>query len=398
MRRAKRFDIIFLGGGLANGLAAYRLAMAKPQTKMLVLEEQQTLGGHHTWCFHESDLAGLPTPWPRDLADQSWDSYDVRFPNLKRTLNSRYYTLRSATFHKKIMDQIGGHCRLGVKVTQIYEDQVFLNTGEVISGSIIVDGRGITNSDSPQAYQKFLGRYLELATPHGLERPVLMDTCVDQHGEYRFVYLLPVSATEILVEDTYYSNSALLDEESLRTRIDAYVKAQGWHVAAIIEEESGVLPLPFWSHRSGVTSRRLGRAPISRFEHASVIPSGMRAGLFHPTTGYSFPAALQFAEAIAKCNDLTSPKTRAALMYHIEDHQQRGTFYRRLNNMMFIGAKPDQRRRILEQFYGRGEGLIQRFYAHRSTRLDKLRMLIGVPPIPAKRGIQTFFQPVEVES
>ena len=50
-------DLVLVGGGLANCLIAYRLAERRPDLHILILERGPTLGGHHTWSFHEHDLS-----------------------------------------------------------------------------------------------------------------------------------------------------------------------------------------------------------------------------------------------------------------------------------------------------------------------------------------------------
>src|SRR5690606_7334298 len=97
---------------------------------------------------------------------------------------------------------------------------------------------------------------------------------------YRFVYTLPLSDTRLLVEDTYYSLSPALEVERLRGRIDAYLKARGLYPEELEREEAGVLPVvkggsvdALWSMQPGVPKL------------------GLRAGFFHPTTGYTLPDA-----------------------------------------------------------------------------------------------------------
>jgi lycopene beta-cyclase len=63
-------------------------------------------------------------------------------------------------------------------------------------------------------------------------------------------------------------------------------------------------------------------------------------------------------------------------------HWRRGKYLRALSAMLFAGAKPAQRHRVLERFYTLDQRLIERFYAGRMTALDKARVLIGKPPIP----------------
>ena len=57
-------------------------------------------------------------------------------------------------------------------------------------------------------------------------------------------------------------------------------------------------------------------------------------------------------------------------------------YFRLLNRMLFLAGRPDERWRVMQRFYRLPEGLIQRFYAGRLTRLDKLRIVSGKPPVP----------------
>ena len=67
---------------------------------------------------------------------------------------------------------------------------------------------------------------------------------------------------------------------------------------------------------------------------------------------------------------------------HARSLWKRRAFYRMLAAMLFSAAHPQERYRVLERFYTLPEGLIERFYAARSTRFDRLRVLAGKPPVP----------------
>ena len=55
--------------------------------------------------------------------------------------------------------------------------------------------------------------------------------------------------------------------------------------------------------------------------------------------------------------------------------------------MLFDAADPSERYRIFERFYTLPEPLIERFYAAKSSPLDKLRILSGKPPVPIRSAV-----------
>jgi lycopene beta-cyclase len=209
-----------------------------------------------------------------------------------------------------------------------------------------------------------------------------MDASVRQEDGYRFVYLLPFGPRELLIEDTYYSDGAALDRDALRARVSAYAAERGWEIARVIREEEGVLPIAlggdiaaFWED---------GDAGVPRV--------GMRAALFHPTTGYSFPDAVRVADLVAAADRPDAGLLYDVLRSHSEAQWRRRGFYRMLNRMLFLAAEPDRRYRVLERFYRLDEALVARFYAADSTFADKARILIGKPPVPVGRALSALMK------
>jgi lycopene beta-cyclase len=204
-----------------------------------------------------------------------------------------------------------------------------------------------------------------------------MDATVEQFGAYRFVYLLPFDDRTVLVEDTYYADQPNLDRPALKQRIDDYVRSRGWTIEAVVAEEEGVLPIAldgdidaFWADGP----------PVAR--------AGLLAGLFHPVTGYSLPDAVRLARMIAEQEDLSSAALRRLTESHSKDLWRGRAFYRLLNRMLFRAARPDERWRVFQRFYGLSDGVLRRFYAGTSTMLDKLRILTGKPPVPFGRALR----------
>ena len=205
-----------------------------------------------------------------------------------------------------------------------------------------------------------------------------MDARVRQHGAYRFVYTLPLGAEELFVEDTYYADDPVLDRNALSGRIDRYCEAAGWH-GDILGGETGVLPVitggDLAAHR-----RDLGPPGVVR--------TGARGGFVHPLTSYTLPFAVANALVLAREARLPGEQLAALFDKRARDHWRAMRFYRSLGRMLFDAAQPEERYRVFERFYRLREPLVERFYAGRTTRLDKLRILSGKPPVSVFAAIR----------
>jgi lycopene beta-cyclase len=379
MERVRQCDLAIVGGGLAGGLIALAMAKRRPDARVLLIEAGDSIGGNHVWSFFDSDIAPADRPLVVPLVAHMWDGYHALFPGHRRRLDARYHSITSDKFDRVVRAALPDASILtGRKAIGVGPRAVVFADGLRIEASGVIDTRGAGDlSLLDLGWQKFLGQELVLTAPHGLRRPVVMDATVDQLDGYRFVYLLPFGADRLFVEDTYYSDTPGIDRDLLATRIAAYVASRGWAIARVAKEESGALPVvlggdfeAYW--RSG---------------GAGVAKAGMRAGLFHPTTGYSLPDAVRAARIVTDLRDLSADTLHAALHdFAATTWAQRG-FYRLLDRMLFRAARPAERYRILERFYRLDESLVRRFYAAQSTRMDKARILAGRPPVPIGRAV-----------
>lgn len=352
--------LVIAGGGLAGCLTALALAKLRPDVPFLLTEQSDGFGGDHIWSFFDADVAPDDRWLIEPIIAKSWDGYDIRFPQRTRTLPTRYNSIRSDLLHALMRERLRpDQYRLGERAERID-----------------IDARGAGNLEALDlGWQKFVGREYRLARPHGLTRPIVMDACVDQADGYRFVYCLPFAEDRLLIEDTYYSTDPALDRAEIGARIEAYAATQGWTLAALEHEETGVLPVAmggdfeaFWPE-SDATAR-----------------IGLKGGFFHPTTGYSLPDAVRIAMLIARQQDFAALpqvlRTEAKRLW-----KARG-FYRLLDKMLFRAAPPAERYRVLQHFYRLPPDLVERFYAAKSTLGDKARILSGRPPVPIGRALK----------
>lgn len=373
-----RPPLVLVGAGLASAIIAQRLARRPDAPAILILERDDTPFGNHTWSFHDADISPSSRAWIDPMIAHRWEGQSVRFQGHQRDLPSRYASLTSVSVREAIGNLKTVTLRTSATVTALFANAVTFEDGAMQAASCVIDCRGYRPSPSMVlGYQKFVGLEVELSAPHGLAHPVIMDATVDQKDGYRFVYLLPLSPTCVLIEDTRYSASADLDDTVLADDIEAYVARQQWTILRVVRTERGVLPIVlaqdverFWSERP-----------------ADIPQAGLRAGLFHPTTGYSLPDAVRVAELVADHWPAGSQKLAQAIRAHSVRQHKTQRFYRLLNRMLFLAARPDRRHLVLERFYKLPTPLIERFYAGQTTRSDMLRILTGKPPVPLHRAL-----------
>lgn len=371
-------DVLLIGGGLANSLIAWRLAQVRPSLRVMVVERDARLGGNHTWCCHAGDLSSTARAWLEPLIAHSWRSHAVRFPRYSRILSGGYLALTSSRLHDWVTALVGpASLRLGCSVRSLDAGGAELDSGERVEARVVIDGRGWPGARGLDVrFQKFLGLELELAEPHRLPRPVLMDATVSQLDGYRFVYVLPFGPRRVLVEDTRYSDGPRLATGRLREATLDYVAEQGWRPVAVEREEVGVLPVAL----GGDPERFLG-------PDDGVARVGLRGALFHPTTGYSLPDAVHVASAIAAEPLDDGPALAARVRRHSLATWRRRGFFRFLNRMLFQAAAPEQRYRVMQRFYRLDAGLIDRFYADELRYRDRVRLLTGRPPVPIAQAL-----------
>jgi lycopene beta-cyclase len=148
-------------------------------------------------------------------------------------------------------------------------------------------------------------------------------------------------------------------------------------VQELIREETGVLPIvldgdlaAFWPAADGVPR------------------SGLRAGLFHHTTGYSLPQAAALAHDLPAQARLQSASIAPWIRSRVQSRWREQRIFRLLNRLLFLAAAPAERYRVLQHFYRLPEPIIERFYAGRLRGRDALRILSGTPPVPVNRALR----------
>lgn len=281
----KHFDYIFTGTGLATLMVLYKMVLSGKFSgkTILLLDHDSKKTNDRTWCFWEKD----ENIW-NSIVSKKWDSALFANENFKRDLALKpyqYNQIRGLDFYNLVFTAISKHQNitfLNEKVTDINElkTHVFVGTEvnrytcDYLFNSIYTKAFAQNQTKYPVLQQHFIGWFVKSETEiFNPEQAVFMDFSVEQRGNTRFMYVLPTSKTEALVEYTLFSEN-LLSAAEYENEIQIYLKNLGADQYKIVEREQGSIPMtcyPFWKKN---TKR--------------VLNIGTAGGWTKASTGYTF--------------------------------------------------------------------------------------------------------------
>jgi lycopene beta-cyclase len=281
----KHFDYIFTGTGLASLMTVYKMILSGKfaDKSILLLDQDVKKTNDRTWCFWEKG----ESTWD-SVIFKKWDFALFATENFKRDLALKpyqYSQIRGIDFYDFVFKVISKQPNItffNEKVTDIneLETHVFVGTEQNrftcnhLLNSIYTKAFAERQNKYPVLQQHFVGWFVkaenEIFDP---EKVTFMDFSVEQKGNTRFMYVLPISKTEALVEYTLFSEN-LLSKEEYENEIQIYLKNLGADQYEVFEKEQGSIPMtcyPFWEKN---TKR--------------VLNIGTAGGWTKASTGYTF--------------------------------------------------------------------------------------------------------------
>ena len=281
----KQYDYIFTGAGLSALMTVYKMVVSgKFQNKrILLLDENAKQTNDRTWCFWTREA----TLWDSAVS-KKWDSALFANVHFQRKLEYQYNKIQGLDFYNQVFKLIATEKNIDFvqeKVLEIEESEsIVLVKTETQSfscsqlfNSIYNPSLVINQSKYPLLQQHFVGWFIQTEVPvFNPEQATFMDFSVAQKGNTRFMYVLPTSETEALLEYTLFSKD-LLSKKEYETEIESYIQKLGIQNYQIVEKEAGTIPMtcyPFWKHNT-----------------QNVINIGTAGGWTKASTGFTFKNA-----------------------------------------------------------------------------------------------------------
>src|SRR4051794_26077219 len=336
---------LILGAGLGSLALADALLDEGVSGPVVLVDRRTSWPRDRTWCFWDVDVpyAGLAT--------HRWDEWEVVTEHGTATHHSArhpYLRLPADAFYGHVLGRLKRdprvELRTGVSIASVEEART------LAPGATVHDARGPAAPPAGALAQRFLGLEVRTETPRFTPgRATLMDFRVGQDGGLHFVYVLPFSAHEALVEDTWFAVEPVAEARH-RAEIATWIDAP----FEVLHEERGVLPM---------TPVAAGPAAVG----------GLRA-----SSGYAFARTVRHARALARAAAGGDPRPRAG---SARWDRLDAVFLRALD--ADPEAFPERFRRLVARTPA---GAFARFMTDASTIVDEAAIVAALPKVPFARA------------
>lgn len=257
-----KYDYIFSGLGLSAMMIVVKMVEAGilDDKKILIIEPDDKNLNDRTWCFWEEEEGS----WD-NILKHKWSKafYKDEFVKIDCLNGSFYKMIESKSFYDYYKKTIQGYSVNWVKEnvislgetsnSVIVKTEVSNYSGFYLFNSVLDYQVLKKQSKFPLLQQHFVGWFIKSDKAcFNSQEALFMDFSVPQKGNTRFMYVLPVSEKEALIEYTLFS-SDVLGLEEYEFEINNYLKNIGIDSFEIIAKEKGNIPMttfPFWNNNT----------------------------------------------------------------------------------------------------------------------------------------------------
>lgn len=376
------YDFLFIGLGASNSLALIALLKnnAFLEKKIAIIEQSEKNENDKTYCFWAQPNDNIVL----DLAPIISHRYDFLRVNqslLQNIENQPYYYIKSIDLYKYTLEQCN---RLAIP---IYRDEVG-NILDVGSNYVIETNKGVVHAkyvfDSRPPliqtlgkndiflHQSFYGLHIRFSRDVFQKDAFdMMNFNVEQHNYTQFIYLLPFSSREALIELTRFGAE----------KIDVHYAKEILHKQLINEygdyeavgDEIGSIPMTTFVNKPNPSM--------------GIINMGASANLIKPSTGYAFKNMYDNAQRLAE-NIKKLDKTGTAKLNHpLKPSKKRFLFYDRLLLIILL-RWPNQGKRIFSSLYKtQSIQTIFLFLDEKTSLFQELKIFASLPILPFLKAL-----------
>ncbi len=361
-----KLKLTVIGGGCAGFQLLYHLSKQPtwPESAVTLLYDDDHL--QRSWCYWSDEAIPL-----QHLVSKSWHKVHFKSSDFSKTesiLPYGYHYIPGEDFFnyfkqeflpqqsnitavKACVDRV----ERGQYAFQVHANEEIWPSDQVFSNIAHADHR----HTSGQLWQHFRGWFIRAdSAVFDATAITLMDFSVQQGNAVRFMYVLPFTDKEALVEITVLS-AEVYGQETYDDLLKTYMNDNFAGITYTIERtETGKIPMT--------------DAPFSRFGKTGEVLIGTAAGMVKATTGYAFHRISKDSRGIA-----TNLATSSALPWM--GTKGRFKFYDRLL-LSIIREKPALGKDIFSRlFFKTPYKTILKFLDEETTIWEEIRIFAALP-------------------
>jgi len=290
------YDYIICGGGCSGLSLAFQINQLQELRgkRILIVEREIKDKNDRTWCFWES----INGPF-QDIVHHQWDNAWFLSPKFSRLLTLAPYAykmIKSNHFYEFVKDRLSLNPNIHFLTGEVLELDAKSDSVLVRTSSGKFECQWVFNSIPPQVEKKENHHYLLQHFKGWVIRtkekafnpfqPTLMDFRIEQKSECRFMYVLPTTEYEALVEFTIFSENHLQADEyeaQLSDYIRNYLLLDQFE---IVHQEFGSIPM--------------FSEPFDKSQGDRVVNIGTAGGQTKASTGYTFTRIQRHSKQLAQ--------------------------------------------------------------------------------------------------
>lgn len=282
-----QYDFIIIGAGAAGLMMADGMGKdpAFKDKSILLLDKDDKKTNDRTWCYWEQGSGPFDS-----ILYKTWDHVYVSGNQLTKSFPIAPYSykmIRGIDFYETFIHRIESYPNVVFSQETVVEiidhgnSNVKVSTGQhTYEATQVFDSRFLYKKIQqapkyPILQQHFIGWFLKTEDPvFNDSQATFMDFSLEQKGNTRFMYVLPFSKTEALVEYTLFSFSPLPESEyenAIKDYMRTHLNCTNYTVS---EKEKGSIPMTC--------------NDFSQMNSKNVFHIGTAGGWSKPSTGFTF--------------------------------------------------------------------------------------------------------------
>ena len=273
-------------------LAYYLTQSPLRDRSILILDRDQKNRNDRTWCFWENGAGPFES-----IMFRRWNKVSFHGTTHAGPLDLgsyQYKMLRGIDFYafvQKELDKFPNIERSQATINRIKDTPqggFVIANDEPYIADYVFDSTFMLRTNDPDRHnlmQHFKGWVIKTEKPcFDPKQPEIMDFRVEQHGDCRFVYIMPFDTNTALVEFTLFNDKLLTDSEydaDIQQYITTYLNTGAFQIA---ETEYGVIPM--------------SDTPTEENPSDHIVRIGTSGGHTKASTGYTFQRTQRYLRDI----------------------------------------------------------------------------------------------------